>query len=128
MFQSGGWLDQVLGGYLSGGFNEHVIAGEEMAEARRPVGPDRHSIEAVEARLDRLELACEGLWELLKSKHNFTDEELLGWMAEIDLRDGSADGRKTKTGPRACAKCSRNNSDRHDYCMYCGASLNRGPF
>ncbi len=49
-------------------------------------------------------------------------------MAEVDLRDGVADGKNARVGPRPCSDCNRNNSRRHEHCIYCGHFLGRGPF
>ncbi|HFE45246.1 MAG TPA: hypothetical protein ENJ18_07090, partial [Nannocystis exedens] len=45
-------------------------------------------LQDVEARSDRLELACEALLELVVSKGLVSAEELRVLMVQIDLRDG----------------------------------------
>jgi hypothetical protein len=81
----------------------------------------------LDAELDRLEMVCEAMWELLKNKLGATDEELMSYIAELDLSDGSADG-KVKRGVLTCSKCSRPNSRRHDFCIYCGEMIRTSPF
>ncbi len=83
---------------------------------------------AVADELARLELVCEAMWELVKEKTNLVDDDLLGKMAELDLADGVADGKKAKGGPVMCVKCNRPNSRRHDFCIYCGQHIRSKPF
>lgn len=83
---------------------------------------------AVADELARLELVCEAMWELVKEKTGLVDDDLLAKMAELDLTDGVADGKKAKGGPVVCPKCNRPNSRRHDFCIYCGEHIRSKPF
>ena len=77
--------------------------------------------------IDKLTLACQAMWELLRERHDdLTDQMLLDKMREIDLRDGVADGRIT-TGSVTCPSCDRMTSARTGKCQYCGAALPKGP-
>lgn len=79
-------------------------------------------------RVDGLELACVGLWELLKTKHGYTDEELVATIQEVDLRDGKLDGRVTKTVTN-CESCGRQLLTRRSpNCHWCGAEVPKGIF
>lgn len=78
-------------------------------------------------RIEGLELACAGLWELLKAKNGYTDEELVATIREVDLRDGKEDGRVRPTDAK-CPSCGRHLLSRKSpNCSWCGADLDRGP-
>ncbi len=82
----------------------------------------------LEDRLDKLLLVNMAMWELLKDRTELTEEDLLAKVQEVDLRDGRADGKISKTVAK-CPKCGRTMSPRHKKCFYCGASkLNVGAF
>ena len=89
-----------------------VYAGEQtMAGAQQ--------VSDVNERLDQLLLVCAAMWELLREKTSVSDDDLARKIAEIDARDGVADGKIT---PKAqpCAKCGRPVFPRHQRCIYCG--------
>lgn len=73
-------------------------------------------------RVERLTLACQALWELLRERLNVSDTELMDVMRAIDLRDGHADGRIGHSVVR-CEQCQRPNSGGAQACVYCGASI-----
>ena len=82
----------------------------------------------LEKRVEHLELACAGLWELLKFKLNCTDEELVNAIQTVDARDGVVDGR---AGPAAgvCPSCHRKLLTKSsNKCSWCGADLQLDPF
>ncbi len=88
-------------------------------------GSDRR-LDSAERRLDRLELAIDGLVELLKAKSLLTDDELALAIQRVDLADGVEDGR---IGPdeaaeaRACPSCSRPLNPARKRCVYCDAEI-----
>ncbi len=78
-------------------------------------------------RIESLELACAGLWELLKAKHSYTDEELIAAVRGVDLKDGKQDGRVLVTDAK-CPQCGRHLLSRKSpNCSWCGADLGRAP-
>jgi len=79
-------------------------------------------VRASDERLDQLLLVCAAMWELLRERTNLTEEDLVARVAEIDARDGVADGRITKQ-PRTCPGCGHTVYPRHKKCLYCGADL-----
>jgi len=81
----------------------------------------------VEDRLQRLSLACEAMWSLLRDKFGVTDEELLNRLNELDLSDGQLDGKVRKPAV-ACPKCGRTIARRNPTCMYCGQPIMQDPF
>ena len=75
---------------------------------------------SLEDRFERLSLICMAMWTLIQSETNLTEEDLLRRVGEIDLMDGSADGRITRSVTR-CGRCDRPMSSRHTRCIYCGS-------
>lgn len=74
----------------------------------------------LEDRLDRLALICMAMWSLVQPKTDLTEEDLLQRVKEIDLMDGTEDGKITRQVVR-CGKCDRPMSSRHTRCIYCGS-------
>ena len=79
-------------------------------------------VDALERRNETLSLACQALWELLCESGGMNDETLFRKMQEVDLRDGTADGKITPR-PITCPACRRNSRSGRMTCVYCGASL-----
>ena len=71
-------------------------------------------------RLEQLLLVCAAMWELLSEKTNLTENDLITRIAELDARDGVADGKLTYT-PVKCPKCQRTIFPKQRRCLYCGA-------
>ena len=69
--------------------------------------------------LDRVTLACQGLWELVREHSDITEAMLADRIAEIDLRDGMADG---KMSPQVitCPACGRKTNSKRGICYMCG--------
>ena len=76
----------------------------------------------------RLALIVEAMWLIMKEKYGLEDDELMARMAELDLSDGAADGKKEKAGPRLCHKCNRPNARASVFCLYCGELIRTKPF
>jgi len=79
-------------------------------------------IQDLERRLDRLTLASQALWELLRAHGGVTDAHLMAKMQEVDLRDGREDGKITPV-VKVCPKCHRNSHSRRLHCVYCDTPL-----
>lgn len=78
-------------------------------------------------RVESLELACAGLWELLKFKLGCTDEELIKAVEVVDGRDGEVDGKIRKAGD-LCPSCGRQRLTRQSAkCAWCGGTLRASP-
>ena len=69
----------------------------------------------------------EALWMLLRDRFGVTDDELFKYVRELDLSDGTLDGRVAKPGS-ACTECKRTVGKRHTQCIYCGTPIEREPF
>lgn len=80
---------------------------------------------ALNDRLDKLSLICAAMWELLRQKTDLTEEDLMAKVQELDLADGVADGKVTKSKIQNCPGCNRVMSPRHKRCMYCGETIEK---
>jgi len=78
----------------------------------------------LEQRLNRMTLACQSMWELIRDHTDFTEEDLEKKILEVDLRDGKADG---TMGPEvlACPSCKRNTNSHRSNCLYCGTLVTK---
>ena len=85
-------------------------------------------IEYLKYDIERLLLITEALWQILKEKHGYDDNELIRRVAEIDLRDGQLDGRVAKSPPTECPNCHRPMIMHRPICMYCGKPVAVNPF
>ena len=74
--------------------------------------------------MDSLAMTCQAMWELLRDRTDLTDEDIEEKLQEIDLRDGSADGKMTSTVGE-CPACHRTVNSRHDRCLYCGVEISK---
>jgi len=95
---------------------------DQMNAVRRA---DDHAV-ALGRRIDRLELLCEGLIEVLKNRGGLTADELTLAITRVDLRDGVEDGRLDPTAHAqapTCPACSRPVNPRRKACVFCSAEL-----
>lgn len=112
------------GGY-GGGYGAFGGYPGALTPALQPIRePDPYT----EQRLHSLELACAGLWQLLKDKNGYTDQELMDLIHKVDQqRSGPpAPGDDTQ---QVCPKCGHKMLTRnHGKCLWCGADLQPQPF
>ncbi|MDZ4755184.1 MAG: hypothetical protein SGJ11_11920 [Phycisphaerae bacterium] len=90
-------------------------------EADRRLNP-RPGVSESPHSTERMTLVMQAMWELLSERVGVTEVDLLRKLEEIDLRDGTADGRH---GARtiACPACNRPNRSERTHCVYCDATL-----
>ena len=100
-----------------------INAAEAVGEARRA----RTATEGLDARLERMTLAFEAMWTLVREKLQATDEDLAARMNDLDLSDGKLDG-KVRKGAVSCPKCGRTISRRLPKCIYCSQPIVHDPF
>ncbi len=118
----------ILWGAAYGHQAARTAAEGAAGKARRQAEAAIRNRETLEDRLDKLTIVCMAMWELLKEVSDLTEEHLLERVKQLDLRDGTADGKITKTVAK-CPKCNRVMNPRHRKCLYCGAAkLNVGAF
>ena len=93
-----------------------------------PVRPIREPDPMIEARLHSLEMACAGLWELLKQKYGYTDQELMDVIKQVDQRR-AAQANSPTSDANVCPKCGHKMlTHNHNKCLWCGADLAATPF
>jgi hypothetical protein len=101
------------------------------ADASRAAGraEEAHtSMLFMQADIERLLMITEALWNMLKEKHGYTDEDLIQRVQEIDMQDGRLDGKVAAQPPSACPKCGRPATRNRVVCMYCGTPSTEHPF
>lgn len=76
-------------------------------------------------RVDRLILVVDAMWSLLEDA-GYTDEQLVERIEQIDLSDGTSDGKRT---PRAttCVSCGAKVPGGSPTCQFCGTQVDDAP-
>ena len=112
-------VDFLIDIHQQGKINEARRQAERAANKADRYADD---IKTLERRLDRLALASQALWEMLREAGHHSEEALAAKMQEIDLREGAADGKISRV-VKNCLSCGRNSNSKRLECLYCGASL-----
>ena len=73
---------------------------------------------SLKERQERLCLVCEAMWEILKDSLAVSESMLLDKVQEIDLRDGTLDGKHNKC--KKCNACGRLINPQREKCLFCG--------
>tara|TARA_R110001592_G_scaffold254843_3_gene518328 strand:- start:1474 stop:1845 length:372 start_codon:yes stop_codon:yes gene_type:complete len=105
-------MGQGLHGRSAAGSVRSASADNQALESRENIRELRHQVE-------RLSLLNQALWELIRDKAGLTDADLERMAKEIDLRDGTEDG-KMGGGAVTCPTCLRVSNAKHYKCLYCG--------
>jgi hypothetical protein len=105
----------MYGGTLRGGGVGASVSADARNEARRAETRSRD----VEQRLEKLTLISMAMWSLIQQETKLTEEDLMERARQIDLLDGTEDGRVTPQVAR-CSACERVMNPRHSKCLYCG--------
>ena len=105
-------------------YQQTKIAGAELTADRAMSKADRYAadIANMQRQVDRLTLACQAMWELLRDRSGLSEEDIESKMREIDARDGQVDG-KIGTTLLDCPSCGRATNSRRSTCLMCGAPL-----
>lgn len=104
---------------------QHHQIGEARAratDARSTADQLRLEVADLKRKADALTIACQALWEIVRTQASVTDDLLLAKMQEIDARDGRMDGRISATLV-PCPACGRNVNAARKACLYCGAEM-----
>lgn len=113
-----------LSGAPGADFNAESAGAASSAQARSV----RTDLDFLRTDIERLLMITEALWDILKEKHGYTDEELTNRVTEIDRRDGKVDGRVAQSPPGTCPRCNRTLERKRPYCLYCGQAISWDPF
>ncbi len=116
----------MLGFLLGNGFYPDPVMRPNSGPMTDPF-PD-HQVTEMTRRLEALEMACAGLWHLLKHHHGYTDDQLVMAIQAVDEMDGVRDGKITPTAA-VCPSCGRKLLTRaRQRCAWCGTQLQTQPF
>lgn len=102
--------------------DNHQRSADALIDARFAV----RQIAELEAKIDSLALLCHALFEELQKNSGLTEAELRERMAEIDLRDGAADGKYAPQVLATCRECGHKVKTNRPNCFWCGAKLAGG--
>lgn len=89
---------------------------------------NQEDINALNWKVEKLQMITEALWRILQKTQQLEDSELEKIVDEIDLEDGLLDGKVAMTPAIICQKCSRAMSTKLKHCIYCGATSNGNLF
>ncbi len=106
--------------FYNGNSNSAGAANRQASAAATEAAAAKRDVAYLEDQLERMKLICAAVWEIVKEKHNLTEDDLIAKVAQLDAKDGIADG-KFSRAPRKCVKCNRPVKDNHRTCMYCNA-------
>lgn len=92
---------------------------QEAAEtARRQSSNLESEIGRLRQQVQRLQLVCEAMWELLRDGHGLQDQQLADKLQEV------AESHKLSAKKSVvCPACQRNNAGTIAKCLYCGEPL-----
>jgi hypothetical protein len=84
-------------------------------------GSDTNDLLELHDRVDRLLLVIDGIWSLLEDA-GYTDDQLRERIREIDLADGTEDGRRTQMAAQ-CVGCDAKVAPGLASCQFCGVAV-----
>ena len=96
----------------------------EAGQARADAKEAQTGVELMQHDIERLLMITEALWLFIKTQHNYTDEDLVKVITEIEMRDSQS----PKHQPVTCPACGRMNSGKRAACIYCGKPIPMDPF
>lgn len=106
---------------------ETVAAHRAAARAESKTAYLKRQNRIIEANLAKVLLICETLWEFIRNQHSLTDEQLREKIYEIDMRNGTLDGKHQRKAVE-CPSCGHTVSARHPACLYCGKIIDESVF
>src|SRR4051794_29200157 len=91
-------------------------ARQQAASGSSDAASAKRDVHDLERDIGKLKLVCAALWELVKEKAALTEDDLVAKIAELDARDGIADGQLGR-GVRKCVQCQRTVPAKQHKCM-----------
>ena len=107
----------------SGDFTNYGAA-QDASQARADAREAQTKVELMQHDIERLLMITEALWLFIKQQHNYTDQDLVQVLSEIEQRERQM----PKHQPVKCPECGRANSGKQAVCIYCGKALPMDPF
>ena len=102
--------------------NRSAQAVSDASDAKNSAARNESRLDGLERRADRMALACQALWEILRETTGMRDAQIIERMKAIDLRDGREDG-KIGSQVLSCPSCGRHVNSQNASCVYCGAKI-----
>ncbi len=84
-------------------------------------GASANDVVDLNDRVDRLILVVDAMWSLLEDA-GYTDEQLVERISQIDLADGTADG-KRRPESTTCTNCEAKVPGGLSACQFCGTPV-----
>lgn len=97
-------------------------ARDEARNATRRADRQENRTATTNDQIERLMLASQAMWELLRDQLGMTDDQLRAKMHEIDSRDGTLDD-KMGADIITCPHCGRKTNTRNKRCIYCAEAV-----
>ncbi len=101
--------------FVSMGAGPNPSVGSQSANAQRETISSLDKVARLEEHLEKLTLVCAALWDLVKERGKWSEEDLAARVAVL------ASQGKMSHAAHPCCKCGRPVTTRHRTCMYCGA-------
>lgn len=107
-------------------YQQGKITNAERTADRAQAKADRYAddINRMQRHVERISLACQAMWELLRDHSDLSEEDIERKILEIDGRDGKVDG-KMSMQTLDCPSCGKPTNSKRDCCVMCGAPLKR---
>lgn len=105
----------------------NVDSSRDAARAMSKTDQLKTTLRMLQANLQKAMMINEALWELIRENHGLTENDLHAKIYEIDMRDGTLDG-KNQRKAQQCPECKRMVSPRHPACIYCGHIIDDSVF
>lgn len=102
------------------------LADSTAKRAETKTDRHQHQLHDLERQIERLNLVVIALCELITTSGIASRETLQATIDDIDLRDGTKDGR-IHVVPPSCPECNRPNHRLRTHCLYCAAALEPRP-
>jgi hypothetical protein len=108
-------------------YEANSLAASDAVRAKSKTKSVERDIRVLEANLAKSMMINEALWELIRDRHGLTEKDLHDKLYEVDVRDGTLDGKNQRKAVE-CPKCSHRVSPRHPACIYCGQVIDESVF
>ena len=88
-------------------FSEPTITRMHALQAKDDARQAYTEVTFLKQKVEKLMMITEALWTIIKETTDYTDEDLIEIMREIDLKDGKLDGKVASETPDNCPNCGR---------------------
>jgi hypothetical protein len=99
-------------------------ASREADTAKTKINRASEDLLKLQRQVAHLTLMCQSMWEVLREQTGLTDDQLRVKVADVDTRDGRADG-KIRGQVFPCPACGANCNSSRQNCTMCGEDLKK---